>query len=77
MSDLDFNSLFGDSEIEINCPECNAKISITLNDVGKTIVCPKCSTEITLNKDNSFDESVKSVDESLKDFERTLEDFGK
>ena len=73
MSDLDYDSLFGDSEIKINCPECNAEISITLNDAGKTIVCPKCSAEITLNKNNSFDESVKSVDESLKDFEKTLE----
>jgi len=77
MSDFDFSSLFGDSKIDIDCPNCNRKITFSLNDVGKTIKCPKCSTLINLKKDSSFDNSVKSVDKSLKELENAFKKFGK
>ena len=77
MSDLDFNSLFGDSTLDMNCPNCNSKVTFKIKDVGKTIKCKHCSTEITLSKDASYNKSVKSVDKSLKELEKTLKNFGK
>lgn len=77
MSDLSFESLFGDASLEIDCPECGALVPFNFNDVGGIIKCPNCSTEIQLDKADNFDESVESVNNSLEDFEKTLKNFGK
>jgi len=37
MSDLNFDSIFGDINIDYTCPKCKSEIPITLNDAGKTI----------------------------------------
>ncbi len=34
--------------IEIDCPECNHPFNISVNDMGKTVTCPHCHTEIKL-----------------------------
>ena len=77
MSDINFNSMFGDINIDYTCPKCKSEIPITLNDAGKTITCPKCNVEIELQKDESFDKSVDDANDSLKEFEDTLNNFGK
>jgi uncharacterized paraquat-inducible protein A len=75
--DFDIESLLGDAEIEINCPNCSAEIPVKLNDAGNTIVCPKCCVKINLDKDDSFDESMKSANSSLDQLKKTLDNFGK
>ncbi len=77
MSDLNFDSLFGDSAIDYDCPKCKAKIPITLNDVGETITCPKCGVKIEFQKYDSFDKSIDEVNNSLKDLNNTLNNLGK
>ena len=77
MSDLNFESLFSDAKLDMDCPKCNSKVYFKLEDVGGTIKCTNCSTEIHLKKDDSYDKSVKSVDKSLKDLDDTLKNFGK
>lgn len=77
MSNLDFNSLFGNSSVDINCPKCSKQFAIKLNQVNSTVTCPNCNVKISLNKDNSFDKSVNSVDKSLRDLKKTLNNFGK
>ncbi|MCX8167309.1 MAG: hypothetical protein N3E37_05675 [Candidatus Micrarchaeota archaeon] len=77
MSKLDFNSLFGNPELNMECPNCHNKITFTLKDVGSTLKCSKCSTLITLKKDRSFDKSIKSIDDSLKDLDNVFKKFGK
>ncbi len=34
--------------IEIDCPECNHPFNISVYDMGKTVTCPHCHTEIKL-----------------------------
>lgn len=77
MSNLDFNSLFGDSKLEVTCPKCHSKFPFAVKEVGSSVICPHCSSPIDLVKDKSFDKSVKSVNNSLKDLEDTLKNFGK
>ncbi len=77
MSDLNFESLFGDSTVDFTCPKCKTEIPVKLKDAGKTIVCPKCNVEIELQKDENFDKSVNEVNDSLQDIENTLDNFGK
>lgn len=74
---LDFNSLFGDTSLNYDCPKCNSSISFNFSDVGGIIVCPNCKVEIQLNPDDNFDESVDSVNNSLSELEDTLANFGK
>ena len=40
-----------DSEIEITCPNCDKDFSIDLNQIGNTVQCPFCKTNVEL-KDN-------------------------
>ncbi len=75
--DLNFESLYGNAELDMECPKCKGKVPYTLNDAGKTIICPHCKAEITLEKDSSFDSTKDSINKSLDDFKKTLDDFGK
>lgn len=77
MSDLDFNSLFGDSTVDYACPKCKANIPVALNDVNKSVICPSCGVKIEFQKDENFDNSVDKVNDSLKDLKNTLDSFGK
>lgn len=77
MSDLNFDSLFGDAEIDFECPECGHKLTISLNDIGSSIKCPGCSVAINLEKDDSFDDERDSINNSLEELEDTLNNFGK
>jgi len=77
MSDLNFNSLFGDASLDMDCPKCNSKVPFTLKDAGKTIKCPNCSVKIQLDKSDDFDKSAKDVDSSLNELNNTLKNFGK
>ncbi|MBV4417170.1 transposase [Clostridium tyrobutyricum] len=74
--DLNFNSLFGDQELSMDCPECGKDVPYTLNDIGKAVVCPHCKTKINLEKDLNFDSTKNSIEKSLDDFEKTLDNFG-
>lgn len=37
--------------LEIDCPECNHPIEVSLDNVGDTIKCPKCGIEIKLESE--------------------------
>ncbi len=56
---------------DIECPECDATIEISPDDVGKTIVCPNCKVEISLQDDGFVDE-LNKADELLDDFFKNL-----
>lgn len=77
MSDFDLMSLIGNDTLEMNCPNCNAKVPFTLNSAGKSIECPQCKVKINLNKSNDFDENIDTTKDSLKELEETINNFGK
>lgn len=76
LSNLNFNSLFGDADIEIDCPECNEVFTIKLSQVGSTVECPHCSVNINLEKDASFDDEVATANNALSEFDEALRNFG-
>jgi DNA-directed RNA polymerase subunit RPC12/RpoP len=76
MSDFDLMSLIGNDELELDCPNCNAKIPFTLNSANEPIECPKCNSKISLQKSADFDETVEASNDALKEFENTLKNFG-
>lgn len=57
MATLDFDSSGFDDLIEslqhfeIDCPECNQSFEITLDDIGNTVSCPHCHTQIKLESE--------------------------
>lgn len=78
MSKVSFDSLFGNTKIDMKCPKCTYKLKITLNDIGSTITCPNCSNSIYLQDDNkSVHTSKRNIDKSLKELEKTFKKFGR
>lgn len=77
MGDLNFNNIIKNSPIEVKCPKCNHKITVTFNKIGTSVICPACKSNIELRKSNDFDRSVNSIDKSLKSLNKTLKNFGK
>lgn len=77
MSGLNFKNIVGNASIDVKCPKCNGKITITLNKVGSNVICPRCRSTIQLEKGSGFDKSSKSIDKSLKSLDKTLKNFGK
>ena len=65
--DLNFNSIFGDENIDFECPNCKETFQITLNNAGETITCPNCSTSIQLTKSDDYDSIKSNIDEALSD----------
>lgn len=74
---LNFKDTFGKADVSINCPKCNYKFSIKLNQIGTTVSCPGCRRSIQLNSSSQTNNSVKNIDKSFKDLEKTLKNFGK
>lgn len=77
MSDIDLMSSIRNHTLEMDCPNCNAKVPFTLNNAGKSIECPNCKVKINLDKSNDFDKSIDSVNDSVKELENTFKNFGK
>lgn len=57
--------LLDDVSIDIDCPVCKKNFEITLQEVGSTVQCPYCHTDIEL-KDNGLSNELENV-ESLID----------
>lgn len=71
-----FNDLFGDAEIDIECPNCKKSFTIMINQIGSTVVCPSCQSSVELKKDSSFNDSVENITDALDEFNETFKNFG-
>lgn len=60
-----------DFDFDINCPNCNRKLTIKPKQVGSTITCRYCHSEITL-EDKNFKSGIKSANKAMDDFEKQL-----
>lgn len=74
MEDLDFNSLFGDEEVEVKCPHCNHRFTSTLKKVNSDkFKCPNCSLD--LSETTNCAEISDSINESIEQFENFIEEI--
>jgi len=70
---------FNSQKIEINCPECNRSISVTLQQIANqaTVKC-MCSQFIQLqDKNGSFKKGVNDMNKSMKDLENAFKKLGR
>ncbi len=64
-------SMFDDLTFEINCPDCDAEITVSKQQIGTSIICPNCKVSINL-QDDGFCEELDSLENALDDL---LENF--
>lgn len=74
---LNFNNVFGKANVDISCPKCNRKFSITLNQIGTTVVCPSCRKSIFLQESTDSSKNISNIDKSLRKLDKTFKNFGK
>ncbi len=53
--------------IDIECPNCNKELSISINSVGSSIICPHCQQTIEL-KDNGITDALDKAESEINDF---------
>ncbi len=65
--------------VNVNCPECNGSITISLKQVAdEVIVKCKCGQEIQLSdSDGTNQKAIHDVNKSLKNLENTFINFGR
>ena len=66
-------------KIEIDCPNCKSKISITINQVAnQEIVRCNCGQKIQLEDNNSSSKkSINDVNKAFSSLEKTINNIGK
>ena len=78
--DLNLESLFGDADLDIECPGCGHQFPVKLKEVmheGNEVQCPSCKESIGINHEGGTAQELKKADKALKDLEKTLKNFGK
>ena len=70
-------SIFDNTPIQIPCPKCGHKTSMTIGQAKKNpeFVC-QCGTTVVLES-SGLRSGVSSADKALEDFKRSLKRFGK
>ena len=71
--------VIGAVKIDINCPVCKKKQSVSLNDVskGKHVKCACGQTIVLVDKDHSAQKGVKDLNNAFSNLEKSFKKFGK
>jgi len=87
MPKIDLESLFGDENLDIDCPQCQSSFSVKFKKImvdGSVVKCPHCQVDIQLNHDETTkktlsdaDKALRKFDKSLKNLEKAFKKFGK
>lgn len=80
MSKLNLESMFGDAEFDMDCPNCDKNFKFKYKKIAKSgnkIRCPHCREDITVEHDAKTKKELAEADKALKDFDKTLKEFGK
>lgn len=51
-----FNELISELEhfaFDVECPECNHSFAISVDDIGKSVICPHCGTSVSIESETS------------------------
>lgn len=80
MSKLDLDSVFGDQELNFQCPGCGHRFPVKFRELsreGNEVLCPSCRRSIVINHTAETRRGLQQVNKSLQDLERTLKRLGK
>lgn len=87
MKDLTLESMFGDADLDAECPACQHEFTVKFSQVmnDRSIVqCPGCNQDIEFQHDDTTQKTLRDSNKALKDFnksfselERTLKNLGK
>ena len=61
------NGLLDGQEIEFDCPNCDKEITIAIGSGKRSVICPHCKQEISIDDTNLTD--------ALEDAENMLDDL--
>lgn len=78
MTNNPLGRIFGDQQLDIDCPQCNASFHVKLKDVmqDRSVVrCPECKTDIKLIHDDTTKRTLRDSERAAKDFEKSLDDL--
>lgn len=53
-------------ELSIKCPKCDTSIDFKVKQIGTSIICSNCKSEIHL-EDDGFKKGLSDLDNTLKD----------
>ncbi|MNW47239.1 hypothetical protein D3C74_245640 [compost metagenome] len=77
---LSMESLFGDEDIEIECPSCDVTFKVEFQKIlepGSIVVCSGCGQEIELNHDETTEKTLKDANKSLNEFNKSFDKMAK
>lgn len=80
MKDLTLENLFGDEEVEVDCPSCNKTFQVEFKKVltpNSSVECANCGQEIVINHDETAEKSLKDADKSLNEFNKSFDKLEK
>lgn len=80
MKELSLESLFGDADIDMECPGCQQHFTIKFNEVlndQSTVDCPSCNQTIEIVHDDTTKETLSNSTKALGDFEKSLQNLEK
>jgi predicted Zn finger-like uncharacterized protein len=67
-------------KVQIPCPNCQAKVTVTLKQVSneETVKCNSCQVDINLiDNKKSAEKGIKDINKAFSDLEKAFKKFGK
>lgn len=80
MKNLSLESLFGDADLDMDCPACHQNFTFKFNHAltdGSVINCSHCGQEIKLVHDETTQKTIDDSSKALNDFNHTMRNFEK
>lgn len=65
-------------KVDLNCPECNSGIKVTLRQVSSqsTVSCHRCGIDIRLNDHNgSARKTIQDINKAFNDLDKAFKRF--
>lgn len=75
MKDITFDDLFGDQEIDFECPNCNEVFQVEFSMISKDnaeIQCLHCKTDIVVQHDETTKKTLNDSGKELKNYNKTF-----
>ncbi|MMZ65581.1 hypothetical protein D1872_279920 [compost metagenome] len=80
MVKLSLDDLFGDQEIDLECPTCNKEFQVMFSQISEDnseIQCPNCNVVINMQHDETTKRTFHDSEQSLDEFKTTFSELEK